>query len=77
MEQEQKKQIVPMILLPKNEELYAKLGNALLKEMREQYKLENQGKARQGQPNWQELIYQDKPTVKPIKADLGKIKSFS
>lgn len=45
--------------------------------MREQYKLENQGKARQGQPNWQELIYQDKPTVKPIKADLGKIKSFS
>ena len=44
--------------------------------MREQYKLENQGKARQGQPNWQELIYQDKPTVKPIKADLGKIKSF-
>lgn len=58
----------------KNEELYAKLGNALLKEMREQYKLENQGKARQGQPNWQELIYQDKPTVKPIKADLGKIK---
>ncbi|RTK65383.1 hypothetical protein DRJ81_15725, partial [Enterococcus faecalis] len=34
----------------------------------------NQGKARQGQPNWQELIYQDKPNVKPIKADLGKIK---
>ena len=29
----------------KNEELYAKLGNALLKEMREQYKLE---KSREG-----------------------------
>ena len=58
----------------KNEELYGKLGNALLKEMREQYKLENQGKTQQGQPNWQELIYQDHPSVKPIKADLGKIK---
>ena len=60
----------------KNEKLYAKLGNALLKEMREQSKLENQGKARQGQPNWQELIYQDKQTVQPIKANLGKIKKL-
>lgn len=61
-------------ILNKNEELYAKLGNSLLKEMREQHKQESQSNSQQGQPNWQELVYQNDPPAQQTKADLGKIK---